>query len=118
MLAGKRVVRDAALGVDIVLGELEQAVELEGRLIVGAVLRLYIVTQKPFIPRAQVMGLIDVGENIAPMVVMLDKVALRETRADALANTSHRHRRNHKEPLRGLLPLHPDGSKGSLVQGV
>src|ERR1700733_1084114 len=75
MLAAERIVCDAALGVDIVLGELKQAVELKGSLIVWAILGLHVVSQEAFITRAQIVGFVDVSQNIAPMVVMLNEVA-------------------------------------------
>src|SRR6202007_2921619 len=62
MLTAERVVRDPALGVDIVLRELKQAVELKRWLIVGAVLWLHVVSQQAFIPCAQVVGLVDVSQ--------------------------------------------------------
>ena len=72
------VVGKAGLSKDIVAGQIEQAVEVEGGLIVGSVEDLYVVGEESFISDLDVVRAEDVRQHIAPVVVMLDEVSLGE----------------------------------------
>src|SRR5260370_41954804 len=73
-----RVVGNAGLSKHVVSGEIEQAVEVEGWLIVRSVEDLYVVGEESFISGFDVVRAEGVCQHIAPVVVMLDKVSLCE----------------------------------------
>ena len=77
-LPGYRIIGETGFGVDIIARQLQQTVELERRLIIGAIEDFDIIAEEAFIPHPDVMRLDGVREDVAPVIVVLDEVALGE----------------------------------------
>ncbi len=78
LFASGWVVSKAGSRKHIVAGQIEQAVEVEGRLIIGTVEDLYVVGEESFISDFDVVRSGRCGSHVPPVVVMLDEVSLGE----------------------------------------
>ena len=72
------VIHHAALGVGRVLREIQQVVELEFWCRPRSLKGLDIVAKPSFVAELQDVSATHVGQNVAPVIVVLDEIALRK----------------------------------------
>ena len=84
-LAGDGIVGEAAFCVGVVVDEVDEAVELEGGLGEGGGEEGDVIAVPSFIASLDDVTALDVGEDVAPVVAVLDVVAEGEAGAEAYA---------------------------------
>ncbi len=86
-LAGEGIVGETALGVGIVVDQVDEAVELERRLGVSRSEECDVIAMPAFVTGTDGVRSVDVGEDVAPVVAVLDVIAQGEARSEADAES-------------------------------
>lgn len=88
-LACQRIVGEIAFGVGIVIDEVDQAVELEVGLCVGACKERDIVSVPALVARPNRVRSLNVREDVAPVIAVLDIVSQSEAIAKTNPKAAH-----------------------------
>ena len=86
-LAGERIVRKRVFAEGLVLHQVEYIVKLEISLATGRCEERDIVAMPAFIAHFQAVVPLDLCQNVAPVITMLDEIAERESVSEAGAKT-------------------------------
>ncbi len=81
LLTRNRVIHHSAFGVRRVLCKVQQVVKLKFWRRPRPLERFHIVAKPAFVAELQDMGAANMGENIAPVVIVLDEISLSKTLA-------------------------------------
>src|SRR5579885_521375 len=105
LLAGDGVVHHTAFAGRRILGERQQIVEAEAWMGPRPLERFHVVAEPPLIANLDDVSATHIGQHIPPMVVVLDKIALREAHAVANGLSGHADSGNGEVARLSELPL-------------
>ena len=115
-LTGQRAVHHARFQGGSILGKGHKIIETKAWLRARPLKGLQIVAEPTLVPDLQYVRTADVGEHIAPVIVVLNKSALRKTDSIAIRLPDHRDRRHAEIAGLVVVALNPVGGEDRFVQ--